>query len=119
MEHESRLTILQIGKYTVVEFYSPSLMDPLELESISQRLHKLVDDEDRHCLLLDMSSVQYISSQFIGILMSLHKKLSALPKSSFVLCGVGPRLRELLKITQLDRLLTIKTSQSEAMSDRR
>jgi anti-anti-sigma regulatory factor len=32
-----------------------------------------------------------------------------------VLCGVGPKLMELLKITRLDRLLTVKPSQQEAV----
>jgi anti-anti-sigma regulatory factor len=45
----------------------------------------------------------------------MNKKLSALKNSKLVLCGVGPRLQELLKITRLDRLLTIKPSQREAV----
>ena len=119
MGSDSRLMIVQVGKYSVVEFYTPSLMDPAELESISRQLHLLVDKELKHWILLDMSQVQYISSQFVGILVSLNKKLSALSDSKLVLCGVGPRLTELLKITQLDRLLTVKATQSEVTSTHR
>jgi anti-sigma B factor antagonist len=78
-----------------------------------------VDKENRHWILLDMSQVQYISSQFVGILVSLQKKLSELSDGKLVLCGVGPRLTELLKITQLDRLLTVKATQSEVTSSHR
>jgi anti-anti-sigma factor len=66
-----------------------------------------------------MSQVQYISSQFVGILVSLQKKLAALTGGELVLCGVGPRLTELLKITQLDRLLTVKSTQTEVTSTHR
>jgi anti-anti-sigma regulatory factor len=47
--------------------------------------------------------------------MALRKKLSALPHSSFVLCGVGPKLMELIKITRMDKVLKIKPTQLEAV----
>lgn len=111
----SHFNVQRIGDKTIVEFTSPSLMDPIELEQIAQQLYKLVDEEDRRRLILDFEKVQYLSSQAIGILLGLQKKLSALKKSSLVLCGVGPRLMELLRITRLDQVLTLKPSQKEAM----
>jgi len=114
---DSTFTIQRIGNYTVVEFLTPSLMDPVQLEAIGQRLYHLVDQEDRRWIILDFSQVEFISSQFIGILLTMHKKLSELGGSHFVLCGVGPRLSELIKITRLDRILTIKPGRREAMQN--
>jgi anti-sigma B factor antagonist len=108
-------TVQQVEKFTVVEFKNPSLMDPLELETIGQQLYKLVDEQDRRKIILDFEKVQYLSSQAIGIVLTMNKKLGGLANSKLVLCGVGPRLLELLKITRLDRLLTIKPSQREAL----
>ncbi|HEY7087934.1 MAG TPA: STAS domain-containing protein [Tepidisphaeraceae bacterium] len=108
-------TVQQVEKFTVIEFRNPSLMDPIELEHIGQSLYRLVDAEDRRRLVLDFEKVQYLSSQAIGIILTLNKKLGALSNSKLVLCGIGPRLQELLKITRLDRLLTIKPSQKEAV----
>ncbi len=110
------LTIQQIGQFTVVEFRTASLMDQLQLETIGQRLTKLVDEEDQRMVILDFEQVQYLSSQAIGIIISLNKKLSGLKKSKLVLCGVNPKLMELLKITRLDRILTVKKSQHEAIN---
>ena len=108
-------TVQQIEKFTVIEFKSPSLMDPLELEQIGQQLYRLVDEEDRRKIILDFEKVQYLSSQAIGIVLTMNKKLGSLKNSKLVLCGVGPRLMELLKITRLDRLLTVKPTQREAL----
>lgn len=108
-------TVQQIEKFTVVEFRNASLMDPTELEHIGQSLYRLVDAEDRRRLVLDFEKVQYLSSQAVGIILTINKKLSTLPHSKLVLCGVGPKLQELLKITRLDRILTIKPSQREAV----
>ena len=52
------LTIHPIGKSTVVEFRNPSLMDPIELESIAKSLYELVDDQDRRQIVLDFEKVQ-------------------------------------------------------------
>lgn len=110
------ITVQRIEKFTVVEFRNPSLMDPIELETISQNLYRLVDEEDRRRIILDFEKVQFLSSQAIGIVLTMNKKLSALKNSKLVLCGVGAKLMELLKITRLDRLLTIKPSQREAIN---
>lgn len=108
-------TVQQVEKYTVVEFRNPSLMDPIELETIGRSLYRLVDEEDKRKIILDFEKVQFLSSQAIGIVLTMNKKLTALKTSKLILCGVGPKLMELLKITRLDRLLTIKPSQREAL----
>ncbi len=102
-------------KYSVVEFKTTSLMDPIILEEIGKELYRLVDEEDRRKLLLDFEKVQYLSSQAIGIILTLNKKLGQLKGSKLVLCGVGPKLMELLKITRLDRILTVKPTQHEGV----
>lgn len=109
------LTIQPSGDYTVVTFSDASLMDPMELDTMGKQLYRLVDEEDRRHLVLDFGRVQYISSQFIGILLSLHHRLTKLPKSELVLCNVGPRLMELLKITRLEKVLTIRSTANGAV----
>ena len=111
----THFTVQPIEKFTVVEFKTPSLMDPLILEEIGKELYRLVDEEDKRRLILDFEKVQYLSSQAIGIVLTLNKKLAALKNSKFILCGVGPKLLELLKITRLDRILTVKPTQKEAV----
>jgi anti-sigma B factor antagonist len=107
--------VQQVEKFTVIEFRQPSLMDPMELEAIGQSLYRLVDDEDKRKIILDFEKVTYLSSQAIGIVLTMNKKLSSLPHSKLILCGVGVRLMELIKITRLDRILTIKPTQREAV----
>ena len=108
--------VRQDGPHTIVTFTTESLAGSLELERIGQSLFRLVDEEKRHLLVLDFTPVKYLSSQAIGIILSLDKRLKAHKGSRFVLCGVGPQLLQLLKITRLDRILTIKTNQQEAVA---
>ena len=108
--------VQQVGEYTVVEFTTTALMDPIVLEQTGAALYRLVEQEDRRLVVLDFEKVQFMSSPAIGIVLNLNKKLSELKNSRLVLCGVGQRLAELLRITCLDRILTVKPSQREAIN---
>lgn len=99
-----------------MEFRTPSLMDPPLLDSIQTDLVRLVEIEDRRNVILDFEKVQYVSSQAIGIVIHMHKKLLALPHSKLVLCSVPPKIMELLRILRLDRILKIVPTQKEAMN---
>ena len=111
-------TVHESGKHTVVEFLTSSLMIPLELEKIGAGLFKLIDEEGRDRVILDFSKVQYLSSQAIGNILTLNKKLTGTSAGgqNLVLCGVGPQLMQLLKITRLDRILTIKNTSADAVA---
>jgi anti-sigma B factor antagonist len=106
----------KIDKWTVVEFRTPNLMDPPALESIQSDLVKLVEVEDRRHIVLDFEKVQYVSSQAIGIVIHMNRKLSALPHSKLVLCSVPAKIMELLKILRLEKLLKIVPTQKEAVA---
>jgi len=113
----SMLQVQQIKECTVVEFKTPSLMNPMELEQIAKALYHLIDEEDRRKIVLDFEQVKFVSSQAIGIVMNTRKKLAALKNAQLVLCGVGPKLSEVLKLSGLLKLLTIKPSQREAVNN--
>jgi anti-sigma B factor antagonist len=108
-------SVQHFEKYSVVEFKIPSLMDPRELDKIGADLYRLIDEEDHRRIILDFEKVKYISSQAIGILMAMRKRLVALKRSELVLCSVNPALLQLLKITGLDKVLKVKPTQTEAV----
>ena len=110
-------TVRQYEPHTLVVLRTPSMMNPGDIERVRAGLLRMVDEEKRTHLVLDFGHVQFISSPVIGILLTLHKRLGARPAGTteLVLCGVSPKLMELLKISHLDRLLTIKPTRKEAL----
>lgn len=110
-----RITVNNYKTCAVVEIVTPSLLDTAELDSLGADLFNLVDVEDRRRIAVDFGRVEFISSRAIGVLIQLHKKTAALRGGLLVVCNLSPRLLELLKITRLDKVLTIKPSQTEAM----
>ena len=100
---------------TVVEFKTESLMSSLDLEKMSASLMSLVDAEGHRDVILDFTTVKYLSSQAIGIILALHRKLTQ-ADGRLVLCGVGPQLLQLLKITRLNLVLKVVPSLKEALA---
>jgi len=107
--------VTSIDKWTVVEFRTPSLMDPLILEPMQDDLVKLVSEQDHRQIVLDFEKVQYVSSQAIGIIIKINKQLGALKHSKLVLCSVPSKIMDVLKILRLDKVLTIVPTQKEAV----
>jgi anti-sigma B factor antagonist len=97
-------------------------MNQADVERARSDLVRMVDEEKRTRLILDFAQVQFLSSQVVGLLLTLHKRIAAAKSADagaeLVLCGLRPELRELLKITKLDRLLTIKPTRKEAVVER-
>ncbi len=108
-------TVRQSGIHTVVEFQTASLMNPHDLERVGSSLFRMADEEKRRSIVLDFTKVKYLSSQAIGVVLTLNKKLTG--GGSLVLCGVGPQLMQLLRITRLDRILSIKPTLQDVLGE--
>ena len=109
----------QYDLQTAVVIQTSSLMNQGDVERLKTDLLRMVDAEKRTRLIIDFTEVQFISSQVIGTLLSVHKRLAAAKSADagaeLVLCGLRPQLLDLLKITRLDRLLKIKPTRKEAI----
>lgn len=109
---ENLLTHLE-GRVLFIEIGMSSLMDPVKLDELAAQLYRFIDSDDHRRIVVDFRRVEYISSQAVGILMSLHKKVVAL-KGTLILCGLNFRLTQLLQITRLDKVIKITPSQKDA-----
>ena len=54
-------------------------------------------------MIIDFAPVQFMSSSMLGKLVKIHKKCGEY-KTKLKLCGVTPNIREVFKITRLDKL---------------
>lgn len=64
-------------------------------------------------LIVDLSRVKYFGSNFISLLVRLHTLVKQ-RDSDLVLAGVNPRIRELLRVTNLDTLWALYDTRAEA-----
>ena len=111
-------TVEDLGNHIVVTFTTDALTNPLEVERIGHKLYLLADENRLRVaggcrFVIDFVRVRYFASQAVGILLTLNKKLGRGP--AFTVCGVGPQLTQLLRITRLDQVLTIAPTREEAV----
>ena len=113
MVASSRTTVTKVGTISVVNFVDAAITDMLQIQQIAQEIDLLVTKEDRRRIILDFSSVNFLSSQTLGMLLKLHRKLA--DNSGWLgLCGLKKNLHKVFQITRLDTIFNFYDTQQEA-----
>jgi anti-sigma B factor antagonist len=110
-----RISIDSVNGVTVIGFLEPKIVAEESVEATGDELCSLVEDEGRKKILLDLGNVQYISDAFVGKLIIVKRKLAAI-KGQLKVCCMQPDLREVLRVTQLDRFFEIYSDKRSALA---
>lgn len=100
---------------TVVKFTDPSILDRALIDEIARQLYLLTDQEQRQKLILDFSRVQSLSSQTLGVLLTLNSKAKAIG-GSLVLCSIRKELMKLFQITKLEGMFQFYPDDAAALA---
>ena len=90
-----------------------SMHDSLMQQAAEMVLAPLKDDPPSG-LIIDLSQVKYFGSVFISFLLKCHM-LAKRQGSEIVLAGASERCRELLSVTDLDKLWALYDTQKQAL----
>jgi anti-sigma B factor antagonist len=112
---QTGLVISQVEGVTIVMFREAAILDMSAVEGISKDLYALVDQQAIRKIVLDFSTVRFLSSQMIGVLIKLQAKAAAI-KGRVVLCGLQGELHKVFKITRLDKIMEFAPNEDEAMN---
>lgn len=107
MSDSKSLVVNRQGDVTIASFIHSKLLDETNIHAIGAELLALVEQNKGLKLIIDFSTVSYLSSAVLGKLMAIHKGISN-NKGIFVLCGITPNILEVFKITKLDKLFSIE-----------
>jgi anti-sigma B factor antagonist len=81
---------------------------------VGRELRRLIVDEGHSRLVVNFAGVRYLSSDVLAILASLQNKVGPV-RGSIVLCGLDPLLRDMVRITHLDRVFDICGDEAVAL----
>jgi anti-sigma B factor antagonist len=109
-----RLDIEEVGDVTVARFIDKKILDETNIQIIGNQLFGLVDEDRREKIVLDFSSVEYLSSAALGKLITLDKKVKA-ARGKLRLCSIRPDIYEVFAITKLNKLFDIYENQEKAL----
>jgi len=108
------LLVQDYGGVTVATITNNAMLDGMTIEKTGEALYKLVDEQNRRKLIIDFSDVRFLSSQAIGVVISMHQKIKGI-KGELVLCGVRSEIMEIFKITKLNKLLVFFPDEAAAL----
>lgn len=115
MSEYRRLKIAENGAVTVVNFVDRKILDEANIKEIGDELFRLVEAENRKRLLLNFSSVEFLSSAALGKLITLDKKVKA-QGGQLKLSNIRPEIYEVFAITRLNKMFDIKDDESDALA---
>jgi len=99
------LRVYETGPTTVVGFVNQDLLSELRIEECREEMTALIQQHQCRELVFDVSRLQYVPSSLLGMMVALRKL-----NVEVVLSNPSIEVREILKITNLDRVLTIRDS---------
>lgn len=110
----SRLVIQEYAGVAVVTFTDSSILDSATIDQLGKDLYHLTDDLNKQKLIVDFTNVKFLSSQVLGVLITLNKKSAAI-KGALALCAHKPDLMKIFTITSLDKLFKFFPDDASAL----
>jgi anti-sigma B factor antagonist len=99
---------------TVVTFIERKILEAAHILELGEELLQLVEKDSNKSLLLDFSSVEFLSSAALNKLIILDKKVKS-KAGQLKLCNMMPEIREVFVITRLNQLFDIVDTREKAM----
>jgi anti-anti-sigma factor len=110
-----RLRVQAIERTAFVRFLDAEILfEEAAVRAVSQQLHRLIQEEGHTRLVVNFAGVRYVSSAVLGILAALQAE-SEPTRRHITLCGLDPLLRDMVRITHLDRVFDIRTDEADAL----
>ena len=114
-EPTTYLRIRRANGVAIVSFLTPYLQTEEVITNVGAELFKLVEEEGFTKILLSFDGVRFVSSAMLAEVIKLHKALSK-SKGRLRLCSLDPTVREVLRVSQLDRLLEVFDDEAAALN---
>jgi anti-sigma B factor antagonist len=102
-QRTSKLLVESVQDVTVISFLENSILDASQITDISSELHALIEDKQARKMVFDFEQVRFLSSQALGMLITLQKRLDA-AGGTLKVAAMRNELRQVFTITKLDRL---------------
>ena len=109
------LRVRTLERTAIVRFEDAEILfEEGAVRTVGQELRRLIEEGGHIRLVVNFAGVRYLSSEVLGILAGLQRQVDPL-RGSIVLCGLDPLLRDMLRITHLERVSEVSGDEAEAL----
>ena len=108
IKHEVR------GEVRIIIIDEVRLLDGAAIEQCYREIVEVLDKTEECNVLLHFGRVNFMSSAALGMLIRVNKKCKEF-KVELKLCNIAPEIRQVFKITGIDKILEIHVDPAQAM----
>ena len=113
--HSTFLTLETSGPTLVARITRPRLSEEDNLEEMGQDLQSLIDHHQCRQLVLNLETVQFITSAALGKLITLHRRIHR-KAGRLILCHAQGSVADVLQTTQLINYFTVAPDAQQALA---
>ncbi len=100
---------------TVVSFNEASIYSVSDIDQVNEELRRFVTRDKPKKMIVDFSGVKFISSQMLGLLVDLWRKMTEYG-GVVLISGIVPQLNRVFKITNLDKIFDFYPDAESALN---
>jgi anti-sigma B factor antagonist len=115
MGNYRRINVMDESGVSVVRFIDKKIVDSATIEMLGDELVSLVTNEKRSQILLNFEGVEFMSSAALNKLIKLNSSVKA-ANGRLKLCNLRAEIKDVFKITKLDRVFDLRKSQDDALA---
>jgi anti-anti-sigma factor len=108
------LEVSEVRGVTVVRFTRRTILDPMLIEQLGERLLSLVDENHCRRLVLDFGRVESVTSAMLGKLVLVHNAVEEVDGRIVFAC-VDPFLQQIFRVCNLPQDIPILASEADAV----
>jgi anti-anti-sigma factor len=114
-EGRPQTRVQTIERTAIIRFEDAEIIfEEAAIQAIADQLSRLIENDGHTRLLLNFGGVRYLSSEVLGILAALQAKIDP-ARGRIQLCGLDPLLRDMVRITQLDKVFDVCGDEADAL----
>ncbi len=110
-----RVSVEYDEKAVIVTFTDEKILEERDIAELQDSLNGVIEQADRINLVLDFSTVKFLSSAVLGLLIRVSKKVYE-REGQLRLCNISPRIYEIFKITRLTKIFDIYPDRDAAIA---
>ena len=102
------------GEIRIISIDEVRLVDEVALDQCYREIVDVLDKTEESCVVLHFGRVTFMSSSALGMLIRVSKKCKEF-KIALKLCNIAPDIRQVFKITGLEKVFDIHEDVTQAM----
>jgi anti-sigma B factor antagonist len=116
--HDNSLDVSSEADVLVVSLRQTSIEGITGVENVADTLRLMIRDSQPRKLVIDFSQVRFFSSQMLGLLVDLWRRMKDVG-GSLTISGIDPQLTRVFRITHLDKLFNFYDNTESAVASLR